>query len=105
MDMLIGCSVFNVGQARQAMADGADYLGVGAIFPTPSKDTVVLGLEPLRQIKQAVTVPVVAIGGINIDNLTEVKKAGADSIAVIGAILGTDSPKKATKEIIKIFEG
>ncbi len=48
--------------------------------------------------------PVVAIGGINLDNLTEVKKAGADSIAIVGAILGTDSSEKAAREIIKKFE-
>jgi thiamine-phosphate pyrophosphorylase len=105
LDMIIGCSVFNVEQAKQAVADGADYVAVGAIFPTPSKDAPVLGLEPLRQVKEAVSVPVVAIGGINISNAAEVKKAGADSIAVIGAILGADSPEKAARELIKIFEG
>jgi len=104
LDMIIGCSVFNAAQAKQAVADGADYVAVGAIFPTPSKDTVVLGLEPLRQVKQAVAVPVVAIGGINLNNLTEVKKAGADSIAVIGAVLGADSPEKAARELINKFE-
>ena len=104
MDMLIGCSVLNVEQAQRAVANGADYLGVGAIFPTPSKDAVVVGLEPLRQIKKAVSVPVVAIGGITINNMAKVKKAGADSIAVIGAILGADSPEKATRELIKNFE-
>ena len=104
LDMIIGCSVFNVEQAKQAVADGADYVAVGAIFPTPSKDTLVLGLEPLRQVKQAVSVPVVAIGGINLNNLTEVKKAGADSIAVIGAVLGADSPEKAARELINKFE-
>jgi thiamine-phosphate pyrophosphorylase len=104
LDMIIGCSVFNAEQARQAVADGADYVAVGAIFPTPSKDTVVLGLEPLRQVKQAVAVPVVAIGGINLNNLTEVRRAGADSIAVIGAVLGAASPEKAARELINKFE-
>jgi thiamine-phosphate pyrophosphorylase len=105
VDMLIGCSVFNAEQARQAVSDGADYVAVGAIYPTPSKDAAVLGLEPLRQIKRAVTVPVVAIGGININNAVAVKKAGADAIAVIGALLGTGSPEQAARELIKIFEG
>jgi thiamine-phosphate diphosphorylase len=102
--MLIGCSVFNAEQARQAVVDGADYVAVGAIYPTPSKETVVLGLEPLKTIKKAVQVPVVAIGGININNAFAVKKAGADAIAVIGAILGTDSPEKAARELINKFE-
>ena len=104
IDMLIGCSVFNAEQARQAVVDGADYVAVGAIYPTPSKETVVLGLEPLRQIKQAVAVPVVAIGGINIDNAVAVKKAGADAIAVIGAILGTATPEIAARALINKFE-
>ena len=104
LDMIIGCSVFNAEQAKQAVADGADYVAVGTIFATPSKDTVVLGMEPLMQVKQAVAVPVVAIGGINLNNLTEVKKAGADSIAVIGAVLGADSPEKAARELINKFE-
>lgn len=105
MGMLIGCSVFTAEQARQAVVDGADYVAVGAIFPTTNKDTVVVGLESLRQIKQAVSVPVVGIGGINVNNVIETKKAGADSVAVIGAILETSSSEKSTREIIKKFEG
>ena len=104
VDMLIGCSVFNVEQAQKAVTDGADYLGVGAIFPTLRKDTVVVGLEPLRQIKKTVSVPLVAIGGITINNAAEVRRAGADAIAVIGAILGNASPEKATRELIRKFE-
>lgn len=104
LDMLIGVSVFNEAQAEQAVADGADYLGVGAIFPTVSKDTVVLGLETLKTIKQTVAVPVVAIGGININNVAAVKNTGADSFAVIGALLSADSPEKAAQAIIKKFE-
>jgi thiamine-phosphate pyrophosphorylase len=106
MDMLIGCSASNVREAQQAVTDGADYLGVGAIFQTPSKENAnIIGLEPLRQIRQAISVPVVAIGGININNVIEVKKAGADSFAVIGALLGADAPEKAARAIIKSFEG
>jgi thiamine-phosphate diphosphorylase len=102
--MIIGCSVFNAAQAQQAVNDGADYVGVGAIYPTPSKDADVVGLEPLRRIKKAVQVPVVAIGGININNVVAVKRTGADAIAVIGAILGTDSPEKAARALINKFE-
>ncbi|MCX6003958.1 MAG: thiamine phosphate synthase [Chloroflexi bacterium] len=105
MDMLIGCSVFTAEQAQKAVADGADYVAVGAVFPTPSKDTVVTGLEELLRVRQAVSVPLVAIGGLTLENIAEVKKAGADSVAVIGAILGADSPGTAAREIIKAFEG
>jgi len=104
IDMLIGCSVDNATQAKKAVADGADYVAVGAIFPTPTKDTTVVGLEVLRQVKQSTSAPLVAIGGITNNNLAEVKKAGADSIAIISAILNADSPEKSTREIIKIFE-
>ena len=104
IEMLIGCSVFNEEQAQQAITDGADYVAIGAVFPTSSKDAIVVGLEPLRQIKHTVSVPVVAIGGISINNVAEVKKAGADSVAVISAILGTDSPEKSAREIIRKFE-
>jgi thiamine monophosphate synthase len=75
------------------------------VFPTPSKDTVVTGLEELLRVRRAVSVPLVAIGGLTPENVAEVKKAGADSVAVIGAILGADSPETAAREIIKAFEG
>jgi thiamine-phosphate pyrophosphorylase len=104
IDMLIGCSVDNAAQAQKAIADGADYVAVGAIFSTPTKDTTVVGLDALRQVKQSTSVPLVAIGGITKNNLAEVKKAGADSIAIISAILNADSPEKSTREIIKLFE-
>ena len=104
MDMLIGCSVDTVAQAKIAQADGADYVAVGAIFPTPSKETEVIGLSILRKVKRAVSIPVVAIGGITGANINEVKTAGADAAAVISAVLGAPSPKKAVKELIKTFE-
>jgi thiamine-phosphate pyrophosphorylase len=63
-----------------------------------------VGLERLRLIKNAVTVPVVAIGGINLENVKRVKMSGADSVAVISAITDTDSPENATRELIKTFE-
>ncbi|MDD5288502.1 MAG: thiamine phosphate synthase [Dehalococcoidales bacterium] len=105
IDMLVGCSVFTAEQAQQAIAEGADYVAVGAVFPTPSKDTVVVGLDALQRVRQAVSVPLVAIGGITSENVVRVKKAGTDSVAVISAILGAESPENATREIINKFEG
>jgi thiamine-phosphate pyrophosphorylase len=104
IDMVIGCSVFNAKQAQEAVAAGADYVAVGAIFPTPTKDTVVVGLERLRMVREAVSVPLVAIGGITKDNAAEVKKTGANSVAVISAILGAESPENSAREIINNFE-
>ena len=104
IDMIIGCSVFNVEQALKAEAEGADYVAPGAIFSTSSKNTKVIGIKALREIAKAVNIPVVAIGGINIGNAARVKKAGADSIAVISAVVSAISPDKACKEIINKFE-
>lgn len=104
MDMIIGCSVFSPEEAQAAVTDGADYVAVGAIFPTPSKETVVVGLDRIRLIKQAVSVPLVAIGGINADNVARVKTTGANSVAVIRAILGAESPENAAREIMNKFE-
>jgi thiamine-phosphate pyrophosphorylase len=104
MDMLIGCSVDTVAQARKAQAEGADYMAVGAIFPTPSKEAEIVGLGALRKVKRAVSVPVVAIGGITQGNISEVKAAGADAASVISAVLGASSPEKAIRQLIKKFE-
>ncbi|GAI34067.1 unnamed protein product, partial [marine sediment metagenome] len=88
IDKILGCSTTTIDQAITAEAEGADYIAVGSIYPTLFKETAkVVGLERLRQIRQAVTLPLVAIGGINKDNAGEVMAAGADSVAVISAIL------------------
>ena len=106
IDKLIGCSVHSVEQALAAQSSGADYLAVGSIYPTSSKEgAVVVGLDGLRQIKQAVKLPLVAIGGINKDNAAEVLDAGADAVAIISAILDKDDVTQATRQIIAALEG
>lgn len=105
LDMIIGCSTNTVTMAKQAVASGADYVAIGAIFSTASKEIKVVGLKALKTIKQAVSVPVVAIGGINKKNIKQVKDAGADAACVISAVLSTKSPEKAVRELIKEFEG
>jgi thiamine-phosphate pyrophosphorylase len=104
LDMLVGCSVYNVEQAVKAIADGADYVAVGALFPTPSKQSVVVGLDPLRRVRQAVSVPVVAIGGITLENAATVRAAGADSICVISAVLSAPSPEDDARKLLEGFE-
>lgn len=105
IDRILGCSVTTVEQARVAESDGADYLAVGSIYPTASKETAkVIGLERLRQIRQAVSLPLVAIGGIKKDNAAEVLAAGADSVAVISAILEAKDIVEATRQIVAGFE-
>jgi thiamine-phosphate pyrophosphorylase len=104
MDTIIGCSTDTVSQAKQAVINGADYVAVGAIFPTSSKDTHVLGTKALAKIKNAVTVPVVAIGGIDQTNIERIRLAGADAAAVISAVGKSKYPEKAVTELVKKFE-
>jgi len=87
-DIILGISAMTPEMAEKAQAEGADYLGVGPAFPTPTKPDagIVIGVEGIRNIKQAVDVPVVAIGGINQDNAGQVMEAGVDGIAVISAV-------------------
>ena len=87
-DMILGISATTPGEAVQAQEDGADYLGVGPVFATPSKLDAVppIGEDGLREIVGVAEVPVVAIGGINEDNARQVLEAGADGIAAISAV-------------------
>lgn len=100
-DKIIGVSAHTVEEALTAQKKGADYLGVGAVFPTSSKDDVsVLSLETLKAICHAVSIPVVAIGGISRDNIDNLYGSGIDGVAVISAIFGQKDIKKATKELV-----
>ena len=90
-DFVIGVSAHNPEEARKAAADGADYLGCGAVFGTGTKAGVAkLGLERLQNIRQAVTLPMVGIGGVKADNYAEVLATGADGAAIISGILAAD---------------
>ena len=105
IDKILGCSATTVDQATAAESDGADYIAAGSIYPTSSKETAeVIGLERLRQIRQVVSLPLIAIGGINKDNVAEVVDAGADSVAVISAILQAEDIEEAGRQIIATFE-
>jgi thiamine-phosphate pyrophosphorylase len=102
IDKIIGCSVCTPEEAICAQNQGADYIAVGAIFPTISKtDIDSVGLEMLKLIKEKTVLPVVALGGIGYDNISEVFTAGADSVAVISAVLGAASAEETTRQIIK----
>lgn len=85
---IIGISTHTFEQAREAEAEGADYIGFGPMFHTTTKDAGrPVGTESLRSIRKSVGIPVVAIGGINVDNLEDVISAGADAVAVATAIV------------------
>ena len=100
---LIGVSVSTVREARLAEKQGADYLGVGAMFPTPSKqDAQPVTLATLQAIKAAVDIPVVAIGGIGPDNVASVMADGIDGVAVISAILKADDCRQAAATLLAL---
>ena len=106
IDRILGCSARTVDKAAIAQSEGADYIAVGAMYPTSSKETAeVVGPERLKQIRQAVTLSLVAIGGINASNVSEVLAAGADSVAVISAVLGAEDVEGATRQIVNMIEG
>lgn len=101
---LIGVSSNDVDEARRAERDGADYVAVGSIFPTETKGaTRPASPERLREIKQAVGVPVVAIGGISEKNVDLVLAAGADAVAVISAVCAADDVQEAARRLASRF--
>jgi thiamine-phosphate pyrophosphorylase len=105
LDTMLGVSVTTVEQAKAAEAGGADYIAVGSMYPTLSKETAkVVGLEMLRRVRGAVSLPLVAIGGINKGNAGEIAAAGADGVVVISAILGAEDVEEAARQVIKAFE-
>ena len=101
IDKITGCSVTTVAQAIKAQSQGADYIAVGSIFPTTTKkEATVVGIDRLKEVKQAVLAPLVAIGGISQSNIPQVVAAGADSIAVISAVLGQEDVKEVVQQLI-----
>jgi thiamine-phosphate pyrophosphorylase len=104
-DKIIGVSAQTVEQAVLAEKRGADYLGVGAVFPTGSKDDAdEIAHETLKAICDAVSIPVVAIGGITLENASQLKDSGVCGVAVISAIYAQDDIRKASEDLKKVVE-
>ncbi len=102
-NMLIGVSAHTVEEARLAVENGADYLGVGAVFSTSTKTNVGnMPFETLRDICHAVEIPVVAIGGISRKNIMKLSGSGVDGVAVVSAIFAAEDPGAATAEMLKL---
>lgn len=100
-DYIIGVSAHNPAEAVQAVSEGADYLGCGAVFGTATKhDVAKLGLENLCAIRKAVAVPMVGIGGITADNYAEVLATGADGAAIVSGILAQDDIGAVVKKLV-----
>ncbi len=104
--MILGVSVHTVEEAREAVANGADYLGLGAVFPTSTKtDVDQMPNATLRAICEAVDVPVVAIGGINRSNITALAGSGVDGVALVSAIFSASDIEAACRELRALAEG
>ena len=104
-DVILGVSAQTVEQAKKAEAHGADYLGVGAVFPTGSKDDAEdVSYETFKAICEAVSIPVIAIGGITQDNVKDLAGSGIVGIAVISAIFAQQHITQATKDLKQATE-
>ncbi|MEM8530135.1 MAG: thiamine phosphate synthase [Chloroflexota bacterium] len=102
-DRILGVSVATVAEAQQAVQDGADYVGVGDLYGTPSKPDAgaPIGLERLVEIAQSIDIPIVGIGGITVEKAAAVVEAGATGVAVISAVLGAPDPFNAAQQLRK----
>ncbi|HEY3268120.1 MAG TPA: thiamine phosphate synthase [Armatimonadota bacterium] len=102
-EAVIGASVANVFEARAAQAAGASYVAVGSIYPTDTKPDAgpPIGPSIISEIQASVTIPVIAIGGINLDNLEECRKAGASSVGVVSAVTAAQDMVQATRALVE----
>ncbi|HJD13721.1 MAG TPA: thiamine phosphate synthase [Candidatus Ruminococcus avistercoris] len=103
-DKILGVSAARLNEAKKAVEDGADYLGVGAMFPTGTKtDARPVTMEELKEIRRAVKAPIVVIGGINLNTMDQFKDTGIDGLAVVSAVIAADDIKEAAKEMVRRF--
>ena len=103
-DKILGVSAATVDEAKKAEKDGADYIGTGAVFPTATKDDAPsITKQDLKDVADSISIPVVAIGGINLENASQLKDTGIAGISVVSAIMSAENPKKASEELLNIF--
>lgn len=103
-DKILGVTAESIEDALSAESAGADYLGVGSVFPTSTKlDADLISIETLKEICSAVKIPVVAIGGITKDNLRQLKNSGIAGIAVVSAIFAQANIEQASRELIDLL--
>ena len=105
-DKILGVSASSLAEAVQAQNDGADYLGVGAMYSTATKtDAENVTLAELKEIRKAVSIPIVVIGGINKDTVGNFKGLGIDGLAVVSAIVAQKDIAAAAHELVTLFKG
>ena len=104
---ILGLSITSAADLAASDLNGVDYLGVGPVFPTPTKADAApaMGLEGLRAIRAQTTLPIVAIGGLNAGNAGDVTAAGADGVAVVSAICAAPDPEAAARDLASIVRG
>ena len=103
-DKIVGVSAATIDEAKKAEKDGADYIGTGAVFPTATKDDAPkITKNDLKEIVDSINIPVVAIGGITLDNAHELIDTGIAGLSVVSAIMSSDDPKKSSEKLLSIF--
>lgn len=103
-DKIVGVSAATIEEAQKAESDGADYIGTGAVFPTATKDDAPkITKKDLKEIVESISIPVVAIGGITLNNAHELNNTGIAGLSVVSAIMSSENPKKSSEELLKIF--
>jgi len=101
---ILGVSASTLEKAIEAQKNGADYIGVGAVFPTSTKtDTNSVTIETLSEIKKNIDIPVIAIGGIKKENIGQLKPANIDGVAIVSAIISKEDIRSAAKELKKML--
>ena len=103
-DKILGVSASTVEEAKKAEIDSADYIGSGAVFPTATKDDAdSVSKEELKEIVDSIDIPVVAIGGITVENASTLKGSGIAGFSVVSAIMSAEDPKEASEKLKEIY--
>jgi thiamine-phosphate pyrophosphorylase len=103
---IIGGSAANLEEAQKCLAEGADYIGFGPVYPTTSKEDAdpVTGIKLLKRAVEAIPLPIIAVGGISVENAPEVMRVGAQGIAVISAVCCQEDPERATRALHQVLQ-
>lgn len=101
---IVGVSAATIDEAKKAEKDGANYIGTGAVFPTATKDDAPkITKKDLKEIVESINIPVVAIGGITLDNASELTNTGIKGLSVVSAIMSSDNPRESAEKLLNIF--
>ncbi|WP_459538375.1 thiamine phosphate synthase [Methanobrevibacter sp.] len=103
-DKILGVSAATIEEAKKAEKDGADYIGTGAVFPTATKDDAPkITKKDLKEIVDSINIPVVAIGGITLENASQLNDTGIAGLSVVSAIMSSENPKESSEKLLNVF--